>query len=177
MELLAKLTDGTPVKLTLEGSPRTRTGDIIELGDSFDHWLIVKIEPGEKPLKMEKIQKLQNNIFEWSNKTFSTQKTPIPILKHLIKEIEKELIPALKKHYENKKHGTSPTIAGPDLLHVYHEFADVQILLLDAQAHISLSIEQLMTFMYQKMEINKARKWKAPDGDGICEHIEEKIEK
>jgi hypothetical protein len=122
---------------------------------------------------MEKIQKLQNDINDWSTKTFKEQKTPIPILKHLVKEIEKELIPALEEYYDYKKYGTDLTLLAGSLDHVIHEFADVQILALDSMAHLPLPIEDLIPVMEAKMEINKKRKWKAPDKDGICEHVEE----
>jgi hypothetical protein len=51
------------------------------------------------------------------------------------------------------------------------EFADVGIVWLNAAGLAGFNIEDLVTAMVLKMQINKNRKWGKPDRHGVVEHI------
>jgi hypothetical protein len=53
------------------------------------------------------------------------------------------------------------------------EWADCLILLLDAARIAGFSTDDLYAAAQRKMEINRARQWGQPDGDGIVRHIKE----
>ncbi len=53
------------------------------------------------------------------------------------------------------------------------EFADCFILLMGAANSFGLTYDDVCKAIQQKMEINKARKWGAPDENGVCLHIKD----
>jgi hypothetical protein len=108
---------------------------------------------------MKDLQKLMNDIREWSNSTFGADKQrTIPLLHHLVKEVP-EAIEACKEEGEP--------------FHGYYEFADCFMLLLDAANHFGMTAEDLMFYTSRKLEVNKTRKWGAPDENGVIEHVDE----
>ena len=106
---------------------------------------------------MEELQKLMDDIREWSDATFGEGQRTIPILYHLIKEVP-EAIEACKKFPEKNSVG-------------YWEFADCFMLILDAANHYGMDADHLIGFVKAKLEINKTRKWGNPDENGVVEHI------
>jgi len=113
--------------------------------------------------KLEKIQELQNEVSKWSDSQFDNgmfiPSRSIPISKHLQKE-SKELTEAIENYFKTGRYDN-----------VMEELADVFILLLDVSCHIGSNVDALVTSAYNKLEINKSRKWGLPDKEGIVEHI------
>lgn len=110
--------------------------------------ITIEIEERRKAEPSE-IQILQNQLGEWSDSTFGLLRHPIAPLAHLVKEL-RELIDC-------------PT----DRM----EYADCMMLLLDAYRMIGGSADDLVQACYEKLEINKQRKWGEPDEHGVVEHI------
>jgi len=106
---------------------------------------------------MDRIQKLQRDIKQWSDDTFGLGRTGRPIAHHLKKEID-EVIDAIDNSGYNR---------------VKFEIADCFILLLDVASHEGISVGEILDASEEKMEINKKRKWGEPDENGVVEHIEE----
>jgi hypothetical protein len=125
---------------------------------------------------MEVLQKIQDEIKEWSNKTFGVYRIATPLAYHLKKEVE-ELIDALKIHYQglysNNDNGCE--LYRKDREFIELAFADCFILLLDCASRISINAESLLKAIKTKLEINKNRVWGKPDENGVIEHIEEGI--
>ena len=96
-----------------------------------------------------RIQQLQDEIAIWSDATFGSGRPADIPLNHLAKEIQ-ELI-----------------VSPEDRM----EYADCLILLLDAFRLTGGSAEELINTCYEKMEINRKRKWGKPDKNGVVEHI------
>jgi len=46
-------------------------------------------------------------------------------------------------------------------------------LLLDIAAQEQIDISDLLRASYEKLEVNKKRKWSEPDENGVVEHIKE----
>ena len=117
---------------------------------------------------MKSLQKLMNEICEWSDKTFDngkfTRSRCIPISYHLQKE-SVELTEALLEFANN------PTIEMR--MKVGKEYADLLILLVDSANHFGLNADELLTVAFNKLEENKKRKWGLPDENGVVEHIRE----
>ena len=113
---------------------------------------------------MNELQKMINEIGQWSELTFSHQNSRSK-LHHLQKEVA-ELIHAIGQESSepNKKN------------EVNLEFADCFILLLDAARKEGLSATIILNAIIEKMEINKARKWGNPDENGVMEHIRDSAE-
>jgi NTP pyrophosphatase (non-canonical NTP hydrolase) len=106
---------------------------------------------------MEELQKLMDEIREWSDATFGERQRTIPILHHLIKEVP-EAIEACK----NPKNDNG-----------VYELADCFMLLLDACNHYDVDAAMLITYTYNKLSVNRKRKWGMPDENGVIEHIQE----
>lgn len=108
---------------------------------------------------MKDLQKLMDDIREWSAATFGEGQRTIPILHHLIKEVP-EAIEAVKE-VENI------TLKGR------FEFADCMMLLLDAANHYGMTADDLIRFTNFKLDVNRQRKWGKPDENGVIEHLQE----
>jgi len=110
---------------------------------------------------MERIQKLQNNIAEWSDKTFGGSDRTIGILNHLKEEVL-EVIEA-KELFEKDPNGiTQQKMAS--------EFADCLILILDAARKSDLNTDLLLQAAEYKMQINYKREWKEANEQGYHKH-------
>lgn len=118
---------------------------------------------------MKELNKLKNEISEWSDKIFNngvfSPKRSIAISHHLQKE-SKELTEALiefvnggARQYDYQK--------------VVEEIADIQILLWDVCSKLNIDITQIKEFVEWKFEINQNRTWGVPDKNGVVEHIKE----
>lgn len=99
-----------------------------------------------------KIAKLCNEHFKWSDETFgdSTNHSAIGTLKHLAKEVQE-------------------IIADPSDI---EEWADAGLLWLDGGRRAGHSVEELLDAMYAKLQKNKLRTWSKPSSpDESIEHI------
>lgn len=112
---------------------------------------------------MERIQRLQNNIAEWSDTTFGTQDRTLGILHHLQEEVAEVI--AAKQEYEQE-----PT--GINQHRMATEFADCLILLLDAARNSDLNTDMLLQSAEYKMKINRERKWDRANEQGYHKHID-----
>ena len=110
---------------------------------------------------MERIQRLQNNIAEWSDATFGNDDRTIGILNHLKEEVE-EVIEA-KNNYEEDPTGLTQA-------QMASEFADCLILILDAARKSDLNTDLLLQAAEYKMKVNRDRKWKPANEQGYHKH-------
>lgn len=87
---------------------------------------------------------------EWSQATFGTdaERGPIGPLKHLAKEVQEALA----------------NIEDP------MEYVDCFFLVLDASRRAKIPANRLLELAFEKLEINKARKWSKPTSDDPIEH-------
>lgn len=110
---------------------------------------------------MERIQRLQNNIAEWSDQTFGSDDRTIGILNHLKEEVEEVL--EAKNNFEENPDGLNQQ-------RMASEFADCLILLLDAARKSDLNTDLLMQAAEYKMTINRNREWKPANSQGYHKH-------
>ena len=110
---------------------------------------------------MERIQRLQDNIAEWSDASFGTDDRTIGILNHLKEEIE-EVVEA-KNNYEEDPTGILQA-------RMASEFADCLILILDAARKSDLDTTLLLQAAEHKMQINRNREWKPANEQGYHKH-------
>ena len=113
---------------------------------------------------MERTQQFWNEQAEWSRATFGsdTERGPLGPLKHLEKEAreaQKEIVPRSEYCQEYYK----------DNLKI--ELADCLFLTLDAARRAGMTLDELLDTAFQKLEINKQRKWSKPTSDEPVEHI------
>lgn len=92
-------------------------------------------------------------IIEWQRQTFG-QATAYSKVTHLKEEIN-ELMIDIRINADWKR----------------HEYADCFFLLFGAAAADGMSYEDICQAIQEKFEINKARKWGAPDSNGVVKHI------
>jgi len=116
------------------------------------------------------MQKLQDSVAEWGDKTFGERQNSVGILAHLMKET-KELYDAVCA----LEFGHPDSILNRVVFQkkIDMEFADVTMLLLEAAAKHNISIEGLVQRTRMKLAVNKIRKWGTPSEDGSIQHIEE----
>ena len=121
-----------------------------------------------------RLQTLQDNIKQWSDDTFGSNRSGKPIAHHLKKEID-EVIDAIevleKSIFETKDDVREVYWKGHT--RVKFELADCLTLLLDVASHENINVSELLDASEEKMEINKNRKWGEPDENGVVEHIPE----
>ncbi len=118
------------------------------------------------------LQKLMNEISEWSDKEFGNGQRNPAILHHLKKEVI-ELIEAINK-FEKIRYDDSVGVGeyGRKIKNVKIEFADCFMLILDSASHFNLTARDLVMDTKDKLEINKTRKWGNPDKNGVVEHVQ-----
>lgn len=107
---------------------------------------------------MTELQKLMDDISEWSDATFGEGQRNPAIVYHLKKEVD-ELIDVFENYSRNEHR------------RLWFEYADCIMLLLDSASHAGFSAEDLLSAVKEKLEINKNRKWGKPDTNGVIEHI------
>lgn len=125
---------------------------------------------------MKDIQTIQDEIKEWSDTTFGSDRTGKPIAYHLKKEVD-EVIEAIDAFHKDRPYDRKSK-ESLDLLRkrrerVLFEIADCMTLLLDIAAHEQYTVKLIMMAVEDKLEINKKRKWGEPDENGVFEHIPE----
>ena len=123
---------------------------------------------------MDTVQQLQNDIKKWSDEAFGKHRTGKPIAYHLKKEID-ELITALDDFHQGV-YAENITVGALQVVNKRHrikmEAADCFTLLLDILSHEGFNIDELVDSSFEKLEINKKRKWGPPDENGAHQHIE-----
>lgn len=103
----------------------------------------------------------------WSRKQFGerSERGPVGPLKHLLKEVEKELLPAAEvcpNRYAAK--------GSAELLLL--EYVDVQFLLWDALDRNGFTLNELLAACGRKLIANRERKWQKPASpDQAVEHV------
>lgn len=117
-------------------------------------------------MKKTRFQKLQDDTSEWSDGQFGKRRTAIPIVNHLKKEVL-ELSEALARW-----HNCHTIDFQKNYKRLKGEFADCLILLVDAAKHENIDTNEMLKDAFEKLEINKLRKWGEPDENGVIEHIE-----
>ena len=122
-------------------------------------------------METDNLQKLMDDIAEWSDKQFGQGQRNPAIVYHLVKEVP-ELIEAIKTYQEGNTIKTPYKEANSLLRSVWGEYADCLMLLLDSASHFGLTSERLLHVTRLKLEVNKKRKWGTPDENGVVEHIE-----
>ena len=143
--------------------------DIIRYEIEFDKnlWLsnvIWYLRPISQPTELRELQKLMEDIQEWSDSVFGEWQRNPAIIYHLKEEVD-ELIAV----FENGV----VTQAEKDELKM--EFADCLMLLVDSASHAFLTANELLIATRKKLEINKLRKWNKPDENGVIEHIKANV--
>ena len=119
---------------------------------------------------LERLQALMNEISEWSDEQFNegvfNHERSLPIAHHLKKESE-ELIEALSIFFSNRKTDDFSI----KIENIGEELADVFMLILDCATHMGYDSDDLVTAAFNKLEVNRGRKWGKPDKNGVVEHI------
>lgn len=103
---------------------------------------------------------LMDDLSEWSQKTFGSDKVrgPVAPLKHLELEV--------KEAYEAYEiSGNSQDFE--------KEVADCFLLLIDACRRANIPYHGLIRAAHSKLSENKKRKWAKPNKDGIIFHVKE----
>ena len=97
---------------------------------------------------------------EWSRSVFGPDdvRGPQGPLKHLVKEVEKELLPEIQS-------GSSKG----DL----EEYADLVFLVVDSTRRAGYTYPQLLEMCFTKLEKNRNRKWNTTSLDEPVEHVRE----
>ena len=135
------------------------------------------VSQGEKREMWEDgLQKLMDDINEWSNATF-LQKGHNPsdrnpaIIHHLKKEVD-ELIESINRCRElGEDESVGVGEFGRQVEKTKLEYADCLTLLIDSAKCFGMTAYDLVTVCRVKLEINKSRKWGSPDRNGVIEHI------
>lgn len=116
----------------------------------------------------------------WSQKTFGADsaRSPVGALRHLGKEaVEAEKAYVLSAGHPNAKRREdwNGAFVGPPEEHakVKEEMADCLLLVLDASRRAGIKPMQLLEAALDKMKVNQARDWPAPQDDQPVEHVKE----
>ena len=126
---------------------------------------------------MSKIRNLQKQTNIWSASAFGKDgKRGVSLAIHLKKEVKDELIPALKEFVTDTSYldDESRIDIGEYLdmrSRIINEYVDCLLLLLDSASQFDININDIVRVGFNKLEINKGRKWAAPDKDGVIFHI------
>ena len=98
---------------------------------------------------MAELRRFQIETARWANWVFGADRPPDGAIAHLLKEV-KELA---------------------DHPHDSMEYADCFMLLLDAASNAGISVDTILDVAWEKLEINRQRKWGEPGPDGVVEHV------
>ena len=97
------------------------------------------------------LQSFQISQGKWSDDTFGKDVPPRAKIAHLIKEVDE----LYRSPYD------------------IEEYADCFILILDAARKAGYDVSDITSAMWDKLEVNRQRKWGKPDENGVVEHIRE----
>ena len=95
-----------------------------------------------------RLRELQLKTGIWSDRQFGKFDRRPSSLRHLIREVNE-------------------IIEEPDDV---EEYADALILLIDAARMAGIPADDLLDRCFEKLEVNKKRKWKPADEEGVYEH-------
>lgn len=112
---------------------------------------------------MEELQKLMDDIGEFSDKTFGEGQRNLAILHHLKEEVDEAIEAVGRVLTPDKKEANA--------IKVYDEYADMMILLLDSARSLGIDANMFLNLTRAKIEVNKKRKWGEPDKNGVIRHI------
>src|SRR5215469_8931895 len=95
----------------------------------------------------------------WSNKVFGTEleRGPLGPARHLLKEVQEELIPAIESGAESSV--------------VHEEVIDCLFLIVDTARRAKLDPFTLIERAFEKLEVNRQREWQKPTSDEPVEHV------
>ena len=110
---------------------------------------------------MVDLQSLMHAVHSWQIKTFNSQ-TPISKAIHLRKEVD-ELVAELQ----------DSVVYSPNNTLLRREIADCFMLLIGICTVSEFNETDIIEAVYEKLEINKHRKWGNPDKHGVVQHIRE----
>lgn len=105
---------------------------------------------------------IKHQIVEWARKQFPNQ-TYLAKLNHLGDEVEELKIAINDCVHKNY-------LMDHD---VQMELADCFILLVDTASLLGFSEEDIRRAMWEKLQINKKRKWGEPKENGVVNHVED----
>lgn len=113
------------------------------------------LEQESTPVSDGELSHLVREAGEWSDETFGHSwndgdAAGVPSLYHLREEIDE-------------------LIASPGDL---TEWADVVLLLFDAARRRQITVQDIIVAAREKFEVNKRRKWRAPDENGVVRHVD-----
>jgi hypothetical protein len=120
---------------------------------------------------MESLQNIMDDTNKWSKATFGAgynYSRVSPLIHHLQKETE-EVLEAFGLFMIEQNLETKISMRK----RVVSELSDCMLLLIDAVTEMDCDQDELFRAMRHKLEVNKKRTWKAPDVNGVIEHIEE----
>lgn len=116
---------------------------------------------------------LQFRVHTWASRTFGADRSQVALLKHLKRECDEAI--ALIEEEKSGIYGADNDAIRQRIeylnTHIKSELADCLILLLNISSLRGISVDILNDAAMKKMEINEARKWKAPDSEGVIEHL------
>jgi len=112
------------------------------------------------------LQSLAGQIAEWQRVTFGAGKFRRGPLVHLAKEVAE-----LTRSVENVDALDGfPGIQADAREQAMEELADVFHLMVQVASDLGATPQDIADAVARKLEINRQRKWKAPDASGVVEH-------
>lgn len=98
---------------------------------------------------MTEFQRFQIEAHRWADSVFGELRRPDGAVAHLAKEVAE-----LAEHpYDDM------------------EYADCLMLVLDAASNAGIGADDLLNTCWEKLAINRNRKWGKPGVDGVVEHV------
>ncbi len=124
-------------------------------------------------ISMPSLDQLFDDVNAWQLATFGAQRDALGPIAHLGREV-RELHESAERLKVAETFNFSESQPG-DLLRLRaeaaEELADVFMLWVASAQHMGM-LDDIRTAIASKLAKNKARKWKAPDADGVIEHEE-----
>lgn len=139
-------------------SDRDLVGNQIEFGFPV-YWCNVCIDKSWKRHVSDKAQRFWDEHSEWSQATFGldSERGPLGPLRHLEKEAREAYLELVLPDEDTSEK-------------LELELADCLFLIFDAARRAGMSLDKLLDKCFEKLEINKNRKWKTPNENGVVEH-------
>jgi len=124
---------------------------------------------------MSRAQQFWNEQAEWSEATFgkTSERGPLGALKHLEKEAKECQIEANLLIYYKVEEGITEEDIKTTTDNLKVEIADCLFLTLDSARRAGMTLDELLDVAFEKLEVNKKRKWQRLTSDGPVEHVRE----
>lgn len=100
---------------------------------------------------MSELLRLQIEAARWANATFGEGRPPHGAIAHLGREVAE----LAEKPFD------------------IWEYADCLMLLIDAASNAGINVDEIVATVWEKLAINRDRKWGEEQPDGTIEHIRE----